>query len=973
MVLFLSSEINAQGVSLTFSRGYLGTQKSATQNTKAINNLSSIGVARVSFSQPQSTGSFGGTQGNDLAGFLDFYMLDGTVYHLPGALNFRETSPGSTVEVFGFIFDATVNQPLVNNSVTTYTVIGGGVGNTSTSLGLQSYSSTYIFTDGEDRGGNAATKGLLDALNAELANSPQPSAISLSPLSVVEGNPLVFNVSLSTTTIAGVPQFFTFSYAGGATEGLDYKSGIDIVFSNGVTNNGDGTVTVPGGVGSFSITFNTIDDHIIESTESIILYVGSKSGTGYIIDNDNSTLQATVAATSVTCYGGSDGSATAIASGGTTAYNYIWKNDSDTDIGNNSSSITGLSVGTYTCTITDSSSTPQSTTETFVITQPNILAATVAAIDVTCNNANDGTITVSNPTGGWNSYEYRLDSGSWQASGIFTALAPGTYSVQIRDASNTSCVINLGDPVIITQPAALALAASSGTEASCSTATGSVTAGTVTNAVGTVNYSWKNALSVVVGTTATVSNLPAGTYTVTVSDDCSSSSNEITLSVAWDALDCDGDGTPNGTDTDPNDPCVHAVGATPDFSSEVWGAADCDNDGVTNGDEHTDGTDYNNACDLVIAHQTFDSTAWDALDCDGDGTPNGTDTDPNDPCVHAVSATPDFSSEVWGAADCDNDGVTNGDEHTDGTDYNNACDLVIAHQTLDTTAWDALDCDGDGTPNGTDTDPNDPCVHAVVATPDFSSEVWGAADCDNDGVTNGDEHTDGTDYNNACDLVIAHQTLDATAWDALDCDSDGVINNQEKLDGTDPNNPDTDGDGVTDGDEKKDGTDSLNSCNSLPDHITKPLSEEFLDGDCDGDGLTNREEIGSNQKNPNDSNGSKTYDYLEVNNYDPNAEDDLEVFNAVTPNGNGDNDTFIIRNIQSFPENTVTIFNRWGVVVYEVSSYGQEGNFFKGVSEGRSTINKNEELPSGVYFYVLKYKNAKGIMKQRSGYLYINK
>ena len=819
MVLFLSSEINAQGVSLTFSRGYLGTQKSATQNTKAINNLSSIGVARVSFSQPQSTGSFGGTQGNDLAGFLDFYMLDGTVYHLPGALNFRETSPGSTVEVFGFIFDATVNQPLVNNSVTTYTVIGGGVGNTSTSLGLQSYSSTYIFTDGEDRGGNAATKGLLDALNAELANSPQPSAISLSPLSVVEGNPLVFNVSLSTTTIAGVPQFFTFSYAGGATEGLDYKSGIDIVFSNGVTNNGDGTVTVPGGVGSFSITFNTIDDHIIESTESIILYVGSKSGTGYIIDNDNSTLQATVAATSVTCYGGSDGSATAIASGGTTAYNYIWKNDSDTDIGNNSSSITGLSVGTYTCTITDSSSTPQSTTETFVITQPNILAATVAAIDVTCNNANDGTITVSNPTGGWNSYEYRLDSGSWQASGIFTALAPGTYSVQIRDASNTSCVINLGDPVIITQPAALALAASSGTEASCSTATGSVTAGTVTNAVGTVNYSWKNALSVVVGTTATVSNLPAGTYTVTVSDDCSSSSNEITLSVAWDALDCDGDGTPNGTDTDPNDPCVHAVGATPDFSSEVWGAADCDNDGVTNGDEHTDGTDYNNACDLVIAHQT----------------------------------------------------------------------------------------------------------------------------------------------------------LDATAWDALDCDSDGVINNQEKLDGTDPNNPDTDGDGVTDGDEKKDGTDSLNSCNSLPDHITKPLSEEFLDGDCDGDGLTNREEIGSNQKNPNDSNGSKTYDYLEVNNYDPNAEDDLEVFNAVTPNGNGDNDTFIIRNIQSFPENTVTIFNRWGVVVYEVSSYGQEGNFFKGVSEGRSTINKNEELPSGVYFYVLKYKNAKGIMKQRSGYLYINK
>lgn len=80
-IVFFSSEINAQGVSLTFSRGYVGTQKSATQNTQAIKNLSTIGVARVSFSQPQSTGSFGGTQGNDLTGFLDFYMLDGTVYH----------------------------------------------------------------------------------------------------------------------------------------------------------------------------------------------------------------------------------------------------------------------------------------------------------------------------------------------------------------------------------------------------------------------------------------------------------------------------------------------------------------------------------------------------------------------------------------------------------------------------------------------------------------------------------------------------------------------------------------------------------------------------------------------------------------------------------------------------------------------------------------------------------------------------
>ncbi len=118
MVLFFSSAIKAQGVSLAFSSGYVGTQKSATQNTSNIKNLSSVGIARVAFRQPQSAGQFGGTQGNDLTGVLDILMLDGTKYSLAGALNFRETS-GSVIEVFGFIFDSGVNQTLYNNSVAT--------------------------------------------------------------------------------------------------------------------------------------------------------------------------------------------------------------------------------------------------------------------------------------------------------------------------------------------------------------------------------------------------------------------------------------------------------------------------------------------------------------------------------------------------------------------------------------------------------------------------------------------------------------------------------------------------------------------------------------------------------------------------------------------------------------------------------------------------------------------------------------
>lgn len=100
-------------------------------------------------------------------------------------------------------------------------------------------------------------------------------------------------------------------------------------------------------------------------------------------------------------------------------------------------------------------------------------------------------------------------------------------------------------------------------------------------------------------------------------------------------------------------------------------------------------------------------------------------------------------------------------------------------------------------------------------------------------------------------------------------------------------------------------------------------------------------------------------------------EDDIEVYNSISPNGDGDNDIFRIRNIDFYPENTLSIYNRWGIEVYRVTSYGQNDNFFKGFSDGRSTVSRDVELPEGTYFYTLTYKNTKGIEKNLSGYLYI--
>ncbi|WP_298949654.1 MBG domain-containing protein [uncultured Polaribacter sp.] len=247
-------------------------------------------------------------------------------------------------------------------------------------------------------------------------------------------------------------------------------------------------------------------------------------------------------------------------------------------------------------------------------------------------------------------------------------------------------------------------------------------------------------------------------------------------------------------------------------------------------------------------------------------------------------------------------------------------------------------------------------------------------DSDGDGVADDIEETDGTDPLDTCDFVLASQTFPPSiAWDTADCDIDGVTNAEELIDGTDPLNSDSDGDGVVDGYEKTDGTDPLDFCSSVPSRITESLSDEFLFSDCDGDGLSNGDEIGLDPKNPIDSNGNGVFDYLEFNNYRPSAEDNLEIFNLLTPNGDGQNDVFVIRNIELYPENILEIYNRWGSKVYNVSGYGQNGNYFTGVSNGRGVISPSSLLPTGTYFYILKYKSSSGDFKERKGYLYLTR
>ncbi|WPR70461.1 MBG domain-containing protein [Flavobacterium sp. NG2] len=106
----------------------------------------------------------------------------------------------------------------------------------------------------------------------------------------------------------------------------------------------------------------------------------------------------------------------------------------------------------------------------------------------------------------------------------------------------------------------------------------------------------------------------------------------------------------------------------------------------------------------------------------------------------------------------------------------------------------------------------------------------------------------------------------------------------------------------------------------------------------------------------------------------------ITVHNAFSPNGDGINETFIIDNIDDvlcYPTNSVEIYNRWGVLVFETSGYDNVTKAFKGISEGRTTISQSSRLPAGTYFYILHYTSIDGLNNStnntKDGYLYLTR
>lgn len=224
----------------------------------------------------------------------------------------------------------------------------------------------------------------------------------------------------------------------------------------------------------------------------------------------SSGFTTTVTTTDATCTA-SDGTATATNTGGTGPFVYSWSPS-----GGSSATASNLAPGVYTVQVTDASGCTATASDTVGQSSGTLALSLTNPIDPTCAG-NDGSITVG-LSGGTAPYTVTIDTGGtpivvnipFAISQTVNNLPDGTVNVTVVDAQG--CQVNnsatLSAPNCCTFSISAAL-----TQPTCGQSNGDITLST-SNGSGNYSYTWANGA----GTGNTATNLAAGTYNVTITD-----------------------------------------------------------------------------------------------------------------------------------------------------------------------------------------------------------------------------------------------------------------------------------------------------------------------------------------------------------------------------------------------------------------------------------------------------------------------
>lgn len=333
------------------------------------------------------------------------------------------------------------------------------------------------------------------------------------------------------------------------------------VSCNGASN-GVITVTAGGGTGSLTYVF---DQFVLTNTTGQLtgVFTGVPAGVGYtftVRDSKNCSVitvpinitEPTVVAASgtvtsnyngedISCVGASDGQIGIIANGGTGLYTYKLDQVPSNTTGDGSGVYTGLSAGIYTVTARDVNNC-FIVTAPITITSPTAITASAAVTSnyngrqVSCNGASDGIITVT-AGGGVGGFTYVLSpavNATGAASGVFTGLPAGTYTITVTDLNlcqRVTASVTISEPAVVA-PSSTVTSNYNGEDISCvGSSDGTITV-SVSGGTAPYTYSFVEIPGNTSGqSTGIFTGIPAGTYTFNVLDinNCPATTLPVTI------------------------------------------------------------------------------------------------------------------------------------------------------------------------------------------------------------------------------------------------------------------------------------------------------------------------------------------------------------------------------------------------------------------------------------------------------------
>jgi gliding motility-associated-like protein len=286
----------------------------------------------------------------------------------------------------------------------------------------------------------------------------------------------------------------------------------DVMLNGG--NDGSASTIVSGGTGPYSYNWSpgnptgdgtpTISGLVFGVYTAVVTDANGCTINSSVVVNEPrcNTFQASASSTNVTCFGGANGTATATPINGVGPFNFQWNSN---PVQNNPVA-TNLNAGVYQVTVSDLSNGCVHIVNV-TITQPTQLYATTTQNNVTVIGGNNGSATV-NPFDGAPPYTFLWSNG--QTTQTINNLVAGTYSVTVTDLNGCATT----NSVVINEPPCNNLtAAVYPTTVTCNGGSDGSASVNVLFSNNPLTYLWSNG-----ATTPTISNLPAGAYSVTVTD-----------------------------------------------------------------------------------------------------------------------------------------------------------------------------------------------------------------------------------------------------------------------------------------------------------------------------------------------------------------------------------------------------------------------------------------------------------------------